>query len=84
MKENAKPAVESLSQNGDGIWQDYGARIHRCPEALDSVQESFAQRIDPVAQAPKLADFWPIENIWSIIKADVAKENPANLQELKQ
>ena len=48
------------------------------------MQDSFAQRIDPVAQAPKMADFWPIENIWAIIKADVAKENPANLQELKQ
>ena len=30
----AKDSVEELYPEGDGIWQDDGARIHRCPQAL--------------------------------------------------
>ena len=30
----AEDSVEELYPEGDGIWQDDGARIHRCPQAL--------------------------------------------------
>ena len=64
-------------------WQDDGARIHRCPEALKAVEESFKSRIDPEIQAPKMADFWPIENVWAILKQKVASKSTNNVKELR-
>ena len=52
----AKDSDEELYPEGDGIWQDDGARIHRCPQALQAVFDSFNDRIDHEAQAPKMAD----------------------------
>ena len=63
VREKAALAILNLYPGGDGIYQDDGARIHRCPEALAAVEESFSQRINQDLQAPKMADFWPIENI---------------------
>ena len=34
----AKDSVEELYPEGDGIWQDDGATINRCPQALHSKQ----------------------------------------------
>ena len=53
VKEKALPAVLKVYPEGNAIWQDDGARIHRCPEALKAVEESFKSRIDPEIQAPK-------------------------------
>ena len=38
IREKAHQAVLKLYPNGDRIWQDDGAKIHRCPEALEAVQ----------------------------------------------
>ena len=46
VREKAAPAILNLYPGGDGIYQDDGARIHRCPEALAAVEESFSQRIN--------------------------------------
>ena len=79
VREKAAPAILNLYPGRDGIYQDDGARIHRCPEALAAVEESFSQRINQDLQAPKMADFWPIENIWAILKQKIAKINICNL-----
>ena len=71
VREKAAPAILNLYPGGDGIYQDDGARIHRCPEALGAVNEIFPQRIHQDLQAPKMADFWPIENIWAILKQKI-------------
>ena len=68
----------------NAVWQDDGARIHRCPEALEAVEESFQIRVDPVRQAPKMADFWPIENVWSIIKEKIALQQTETFPQLKR
>ena len=84
VREKAAPAILNLYPGGDGIYQDDGARIHRCPEALGAVNEIFPQRIHQDLQAPKMADFWPIENIWAILKQKIAKINICNLAQLKR
>ena len=52
--------MEELYPEGDGIWQDDGAKIHRCQQALQGVFYSFNGRIDHEAQAPKMADIRPV------------------------
>ena len=76
--------MEELYPEGDEIWQDDGARIHQFPQALQAVFDSFNDRIDHEAQAPKMADILPVENLWLIIKADVAKDHVNSMQELKK
>jgi hypothetical protein len=47
------------------VWQDDPATIHRTEAALED-SSAFASRIPNKEQAPKMADIWPVENIWSI------------------
>jgi hypothetical protein len=83
VKENAHAAVLDAYPNGDGIWQDDGARIHRCPEVLEAVDQCFKYKVDQVIQAPKMADFWPIENVWAMIKGKIASKPTNTLKQLK-
>ena len=57
------------------VWQDDPARIHRTQEALEACS-AFKFRIPHEHQAPKMADVWPIENVWSIVKDRVLEKNP--------
>ena len=84
VREKAGPAVLQLYPEGNAIWQDDGARIHRCPEVLEAVAATFRYRVDPVLQAPKMADFWPIENVWSIIKQKIFLKRTETLPQLKR
>ena len=84
VREKAAPVILNLYPGGDGIYQDDGAQIHRCPEALAEVNESFPQRIHQDLQPSQMADFWPIENIWAILKQKIAKINICNLAQLKR
>ena len=84
VREKAGPAVLQLYPEGNAIWQDDGARIHRCPEALEAVAATFRYRVDPVLQAPKMADFLPIENVWSIIKQKISLKRTETLPQLKR
>ena len=61
-----------------------GATIHRGQVALDAMKSSFKNRINPDIQAPKMADFWPIENVWAIIKARIASKNTNTLKDLRK
>ena len=35
-------------------------------------------------QAPKCADIWPIENVWAIIKQDLAQVSVTTIPEMKK
>ena len=74
--EHAVPAVQQLYGNR-AVWQDDPARIHRTAEALEAC-EAFSTRIPHDGQAPKMADVWPIENVWSIVKQ--SQEGGAEVQ----
>ena len=61
------PAVQKLYPWNNDAWQDDGASIHRSKIALDSIDRNFKERIPYDLQAPKMAEIWPIENVWAII-----------------
>ena len=83
-KTDVGPAAKVLYPRGDGVWQDDPATIHRCPAAIDAVAESFKFRVPHDKQAPKMADVWPIENVWAIIKQKVKESEPANKEALRK
>ena len=70
------PEIHRIYPNNRAIYQDDGARIHRCNVALDAVRASFRERLDPAVQANKMADCWPIENVWSILGQRVKERKP--------
>ena len=78
----AVPAVRELYGNR-AIWQDDPARIHRTAEAVQACSV-FSSRIPHELQAPKMADVWPIENVWSIIKGKVLEKEPKSKPQLKK
>ena len=56
------------------MFQDDGATIHRTEISIRAVEETFTSRVDHTTQAPKMADVWPIEKVWSILKEKVAEK----------
>ena len=50
---------------------------------IKKLLEKFNDRIDHEVQKPKIADKWPVENLWSVIKTDVAKDHVNSRQDLK-
>ena len=72
--EEVLPLVRQL-YGGREVWQDDNARIHRGEAALEACRE-FAQRIPVHIQAPKMADVWPVENLWAILNDRVKKREP--------
>ena len=84
IKEKAGPAVLEVYPDGSGVFQDDGATIHRAEVSLRAVEETFTSRVDHTTQAPKMADVWPIENVWSILKGKVAEKECSNDQQLKK
>ena len=51
--------------------------------SLDVVQRNFKHRLDYERQAPKMADVWPIENVWAFSKAEVKAIDPQTKEELR-
>ena len=49
---------------------DDGAKIHRSQIALAAVDLNFKDGIPYDLQAPKIADVWPIENVWAFLMQD--------------
>jgi hypothetical protein len=76
------PAVRQLYGNR-AVWQDDPARIHRTAEALEACG-AFPSRIPHDIQAPKMADVWPIENVWAIVKERVMEKEPQTKTQLKK
>eukprot|EP01083_Nonionella_stella_P315938 1142962_1 len=68
----------------DWIWQDDTDSKHRTKKVLSDVDTVFENRIDAVRQSPKLADIWPIENIWGAIKEKLGHEEFDSIEELKE
>ena len=68
----AVPAVRAVYPDGDAIWQDDPASIHRTQAALDACL-AFEERIPHNQQAAKCSDIWPIEQVsawfWSFLLA---------------
>ena len=75
------PAAKEVNPRGNVIWQDDLTRIHCVKVSLDAVHRNFTERLD---QAPKMADVWPIVNIWAIVKEDVKATGLQNSAELKK
>ena len=69
--------VYAQSTIGDGVWQDDPATIHRCADTLAAVQERFNFRV-------KMADVWPIKNVWAIVKDKVKESEPVNKEALRK
>ena len=66
------------------MWQDDPATIHRFADALAAVQESFNFRVPHDKQSAKMADVWPIENVWAIVKDKVKESEPVNKEPLRK
>ena len=64
------------------MWQDDPATIHHTPAALEA-SDVFASRIPHEEQAPKMANCWPIENVWAIVKDRVKAKEPKSKAQLK-
>ena len=78
----AVPAVNDL-YGGRAVWQDYPATIHRTEAALEACSV-FGSRIPHEEQAVKMADVWPVENVWAIVKDRVKAKEPKNKAQLKR
>ena len=83
IKNKIAPAVKRLYPRNNAVWQDDGATIHRTQLALQTVEQNFSARVPIEHQAPKMADIWPIENVWSIIKQDLNGKDLQNVEELR-
>ena len=83
IRKKIAPAVKSLYPRKNAVWQDDGASIHRTQHVLETVAQNFCSRIPVEEQAPKMADIWPIENVWSIIKPSLDGKDIQNLTELR-
>lgn len=84
LDEKIGPAVLKCFPRGNAIWQDDPATIHRAKISLEAAARNFRHRVCPKAQAAKMSDVWPIENVWSILKANVKEKDPQNGKELRR
>ena len=84
IKEKVGPAVLEVYPEGNAIFQDDTASIHRTETALQTVSDTFRFRLDHSSQAPKTADIWPIENIWGMIKSKISKKKCKSKDDLKK
>ena len=62
VRTKAVPAVRAVFPDGDEVWQDDPASIHRTREAIDACT-AFNDRIPHENQAAKCSDIWPIEQV---------------------
>ncbi|CAF2957771.1 unnamed protein product [Rotaria sp. Silwood2] len=65
------------------IFQDDQDRKQRMQVALNAVNHVFPNRIEPKDCAAKLADVWPIENVWGILKEKLQGQQYNNIEHLK-
>ena len=64
--------------NGDAIGQDDKAVIHRTERVLETFDTVHKSRVPPNV-ASKTADIYPIENVWSILKAEAQQHAPIRI-----
>ncbi|CAF1563546.1 unnamed protein product, partial [Rotaria sordida] len=51
---------------------------------LKKIDEIFYERIEPEEQSSKMADIWPIENIWGYIKEKLEENEYETVTMLKE
>ena len=76
------PEVKAVLPQG-ALWQDDPATIHRAKVSLETVEKTFPHRVPHDIQGKKMADVWPIENVWAIVKDQVKVADPETKQQLK-
>jgi len=78
------PVVKAM-YNGQfkEIFQDDCAVIHRCREALEACK-GFDSCSPHDVQAAKLADVWPVKNVWGILQQRVKKREPESKEQLRR
>ena len=59
-------------------------RFHGAAISVDAVEETFKSNVDYRTHTPKMADVWPIENVWAILKDKVARIKCINEQQLRR
>lgn len=84
IEQQLKPHIDELYLDVDAIWQDDGDSKHRPHYALENIAKIFKSRVEPDEQSDKMADIWPIENIWRHIKEKLNGEKIENLDVLKR
>ena len=66
------------------VWQDDGDSKHRTKHVQQTIEKYFAQRIPIKQQAAKMADIWPIENVWGILREKLSGNDCENVVKLKK
>ena len=86
IKDKFVPTLERDLEHilSDYIWQDDCDKKHRTQHVLSELNSVFKQRIDPKKQCAKLADVYPIENVWGIIYEKLRGQEFDSIDELKR
>ncbi|CAF3794840.1 unnamed protein product [Rotaria sp. Silwood1] len=71
IEKELKPHIDMIFPDVNVIWQDDADSKHRSSYALNKIDELFYERITPDEEASKMADIWPIENVWGHIKEKI-------------
>ena len=83
-----KPKLDKEYPDLDVVWQDDCSKIHRSSHVLDKVKKIFDERIETKDMAPKMADVWPIQNVWGILNEKLrtveTDDIPTLLKEVKK
>ena len=79
----AQNAAKEFDDLQNIFFQDDQDRKQRMKISLNAVKRVFINRIEPMDCDAKLADVWPIENIWGVLKEKVRGREYNNIQELK-
>ena len=66
------------------LWQDDNDTKHRTAHVLSEVSTVFPNRIDIKRQAAKMADIWPIENVWGILYEKLRLVEFSSLDEMER
>ena len=79
----ADEAAKELGDLRNVIFQDDQDRKQRMQVVLNTVKRVFINRIEPKDCDAKLADVWPIENVWGALKEHLRGREYNNIEQLK-
>ncbi|CAF2159766.1 unnamed protein product [Rotaria magnacalcarata] len=76
-------AAKELGDLRNLVFQDDQDRKQRMHVTLNAVKRVFINRIEPKDCNAKLADVWPIENVWGAFKENLRGREYDNIEQLK-
>ncbi|CAF4195086.1 unnamed protein product [Rotaria magnacalcarata] len=79
----ADKAAKELGDLRNLVFQDDQDRKQRMHVALNAVKRVFINRIESKDCNAKLADVWPIENVWGALKENLRGREYDNIEQLK-